>query len=149
MKNDVCWCKKLLDTLKFFFINFSEKKKSQKPPASRKSKKKIVAKSFCKHGKLTQWSIQKYELYHLVEQGPLQHLRWSFLWQSYNVPNSSILDIAGDPRSKTSAEYFSMAASTLVPSAFFLIAYDDSNESEISNASKKQRCKLEISNSGF
>ena len=34
--------------------------------------------------------------------------------------NSSILDIAGDPR-PTLAEYFSIAASTLVPSAIFLL----------------------------
>ena len=41
----------------------------------------------------------------------------SSLWQSC-VTNSSILDIVGDPR-PTLAEYFSMAASTLVPSAIF------------------------------
>ena len=64
--------------------------------------------------------MQKDNLYPLADQGPLQHLRWSSLWQSYNVnvTNSSILDIAGNPR-PTLAEYFSMAASTLVPSAIF------------------------------
>ena len=40
----------------------------------------------------------------------------TFFWESYNVTNISILDIAGDPR-PTLAEYFSMAAFTLVPSA--------------------------------
>ena len=86
-----------------------------KPP---EKVKKIVAKFFCKHGKLTWWSIQKENLYLLADQGHLQHLKWSSLWQSYNVTNSSILDIVGDPR-PTLAEYFSMAASTLAPSAMF------------------------------
>ena len=67
---------------------------------------------------LTWLSIQKENLYPHADQGPLQHMRWSSLWQSYNVTNSSILDIAADPR-PTLAEYFSMAASTLVPSAIF------------------------------
>ena len=73
---------------------------------------------FCKHGKLTRSSIQKENLYPHADQEPLQHLRWSSLWQSYNVTNSSILDIAGGP-TPTLAEYFSMAASILVPSAIF------------------------------
>ena len=64
------------------------------------------------------WSIQKENLYPLADQGPLQHLRWGSLSQSYNVTNSSILDIAGNPR-PTLAECFSMTAFTLVPSAIF------------------------------
>ena len=116
MKNDVCWCKNV-KLLKVLIYQLFRKKKISlvgKPP--QKVKRNSGKVFFCKHGKLTWWSIQKENLYPLSDQGPLQHLRWSSFWQSNNVTNSSILDIAGDPR-PTLAEYFSMAAFTLVPSA--------------------------------
>ena len=116
VKNDVCWCKNF--KLKSSYVSTFHKKYITAGQTSTKSKKNRGKVFFCKHGTLTWLSIQKDNLYPHADQGPLQHMRWSSLWQSYNVTNSSILDIAGDPR-PTLAEYLSMAASTLVPSAIF------------------------------